>query len=75
MTEVPFLRENIERFLARTGIRSQRELAHRASMDYGFLNRMMMGKHSPTYDTLKKLADALGVEPADLIARPKENQE
>jgi ribosome-binding protein aMBF1 (putative translation factor) len=39
-----------------------RELSERSGMDKGFLSRLENGHRSPTYDTLRRYAEALGKE-------------
>ena len=45
---------------------SQDELARKAGIPQSHVCRLETGKHAPTYVTIKKLAQALGVQPSDL---------
>ena len=47
---------------------SQRELAARANLSVTTVNRIETGQRKPMPRTLRKLAEALGVTPAELIA-------
>ena len=49
----------------RLGI-SQEELAKRAGIPQSHVCRLETGKHAPTYRTIEKLAQALGITPAKL---------
>jgi len=44
------------------------ELARRAGMQPPNLSRLETGKHMPSLDTLERVAEALGVRVADLVA-------
>jgi len=73
------------RFLARMGIRevfaqnlkalrrargmSQEELAHRAEIDRTYVSSLERCVYGASIDVLARLADVLGVEPADLLRR------
>ena len=52
---------------------SQAKLAVRADMDPATLNRLEQGKGNPNLRTLERVADALGVEVADLLPRAQPN--
>jgi len=53
----------------RTKIRiSQEELAHRAGVHRSYIARLEVANTQPTLATLLRLADALEIEPADLVA-------
>ena len=45
-------------------------VADTADLSYGTLWKLLAGKHNPTLRTLVKLANALGCDPEDLLARP-----
>ena len=47
---------------------TQRELAERVGMTPGSINRIERGVHRPRLGTVRKLAEALGVDPDELIA-------
>ncbi len=46
---------------------SQEELAHRADIDRTYISSLERCVYSPSIEVLDRLAQALGVEPADLI--------
>ena len=47
---------------------TQEELAHLAVINRVTLNTIEMGRSEPRAGTVRRLAQALGVEPADLMA-------
>ena len=49
---------------------SQEELAHRAGVDRSYISLLENGAYSASVDMLAKLADALGVRAAELLALP-----
>jgi len=49
------------------GARPQEEVAHAAGISTSTLSRLERGLHQPSLPTLRKLAAALGVSPAELI--------
>jgi transcriptional regulator with XRE-family HTH domain len=46
---------------------SQEELAHRAELDRTYISSLERGLYGATIDVVARLAEALGVEPADLL--------
>jgi len=48
---------------------SLRELADKAGVTFATINRIELGKTSPRFETLEKLAKALGVSSRDLIEK------
>ena len=50
---------------------SQEELAYMASVDRGYMGRVENGKHSISLDVLEKLANALEIDPAELLERKR----
>ena len=46
---------------------SQRELAARAGLSVTTVNRIEIGKHRPMPKTVRKLAEALGVSPEEIL--------
>jgi transcriptional regulator with XRE-family HTH domain len=50
---------------------SQEELAHRADMDRTYVSSLERGNYAATVDMLERIADALGVEPVELL-RPED---
>ncbi len=55
------------RRLRRQAALSQQELAERAGTTQETISRLERGHHSARGRTLRRLAEALGVEPADLM--------
>ena len=49
---------------------SQEQLAAKANVTHATVSRLECGKHEGTMRTLRKLADALGVEVEDVIGSP-----
>lgn len=49
---------------------SQEELAHRADIDRTYMSAIERCRYSASVDVLAKLAQALGVEAADLLKTP-----
>jgi transcriptional regulator with XRE-family HTH domain len=45
---------------------SQEDLAGKSGMTVGTINRLENGKQKPRLGTIRKLAEALGVKPADI---------
>ncbi len=64
------LARNLRRLRHKKGL-SQEELAFRAGIDRSYISMLENGGYSATVTMLGKLADALGVEPADLVALGK----
>jgi transcriptional regulator with XRE-family HTH domain len=60
--------ERIRQLRTERGL-SQAKLAVRADMDPATLNRLEQGKGNPNLRTLERVADALGVEVADLLGK------
>ena len=50
---------------------SQRELARRSGVPVATINRLEQGNDRPSFKDAKKLADALALDPKELIAQPK----
>ena len=48
---------------------SQETLAHLSGMDRTYVGGIERGERNPTYETLRRLCDALGVRSSELIAR------
>ena len=48
---------------------TQRELSKRANVGLSTIVRLERGYQSPTFQTVKKLADALGIHPSQLVHR------
>jgi transcriptional regulator with XRE-family HTH domain len=49
---------------------SQEALAARMEVEQGYISRLEAGTRNPTIVTLQELADALGVQPAQLLEVP-----
>ena len=58
---------NVREARKRAGL-SQEELAHRAAMKRSYLSDLERGTRNPSVDALGRLALALGVMPAELLA-------
>src|SRR3712207_4520439 len=62
---LPRLKEHRERALL-----TQAELAEKSGVAEVTINRIEKDRHEPRFSTVRKLAAALGVPPADLMAPP-----
>jgi transcriptional regulator with XRE-family HTH domain len=60
---------NLRRFRHEKGI-SQEELAYTAGVNRTYLSKLEKGVSYPGLEIIGKLADVLGVEPAELIKLP-----
>jgi transcriptional regulator with XRE-family HTH domain len=60
---------NLRRFRHERGI-SQEDLAHTAGVNRSYMSKLEKGSSYAGLEIIGKLADVLGVEPADLIKRP-----
>lgn len=49
---------------------SQEELADRADINRNYVGMLERAEHAATVDMLEKLAEVLGVQPAELLAQP-----
>ena len=47
---------------------TQEELAHRAGLDFSYLNQIENGRRNPSLDAIGRIAAALGVPVRDLIS-------
>lgn len=47
---------------------TQEELAHKAQLDYSYINQIENGKRNPSIDAVERIAKALGVKLKDLIS-------
>ncbi len=52
---------------------TQRELAEKVGMSVRQINRIERGIHEPRFSTIRKLAEALEVEPDELVVRAQES--
>lgn len=64
------IHDNLKIFRKSIGI-SQRELGRRIEMSGQYIAKIEKGERTPTIETLKKIASALGVELLELLERPK----
>ncbi|MBT4622559.1 MAG: helix-turn-helix transcriptional regulator [Verrucomicrobia bacterium] len=46
---------------------SQETLAHRADIDRGYIGKIENAKHAASIDMVEAIAEALGIEPRDLL--------
>lgn len=63
---------NVRR-LRRLGGLSQEELAHRAGLDRTYVSSLERKIYSASIDVVDRIAQVLGVEPADLIRKPNQS--
>ena len=61
---------NLKKYRQAAGL-SQEELAHRAEIDRTYLSSIERSVYGATIDVVDRLAKALDVEAADLLARPR----
>ncbi len=47
---------------------TQEELAHRADLDYSYINQIENGRRNPSLDAISRIARALGVSVQDLVS-------
>lgn len=66
MDVVKLLGENVRRHRKLAGI-SQEELSHRTGIKRSYISDLERGTRNPTVRALSRLADALGIEPAELL--------
>ena len=57
------LGKNLRRLRLESGI-SQREMERRYKISRSYLNKLEMGRHSPTIETLRLLAKIYGITPS-----------
>lgn len=58
---------NLRRYRKAGGL-SQEELAHRAQIDRTYVSSLERCQYAATIDVIEKLAEELGVDPAELLA-------
>jgi transcriptional regulator with XRE-family HTH domain len=51
---------------------SQERLAHEAGVTAAYVGHLERQRYAASVDVLEKLAGALGIDPAQLLAKPKE---
>jgi len=61
---------NLRRFRHAKGI-SQEDLAYEADVNRTYVSKLEKGVSYPGLEIIAKLANALGVEPAELLMRPE----
>lgn len=49
----------------------QEDLAHRADIDRTYVSALERAVYAVSIDVIDRLATALGIEPADLLVRPR----
>ncbi len=60
--------KNLRKIRIAKGV-SQEDLAHRAKLNRNYIGVLEREGNSPTVKTLGKIADALGIDPAELFRR------
>jgi transcriptional regulator with XRE-family HTH domain len=60
--------KNLRKIRSAKGV-SQEDLAHRAKLNRNYIGMLEREANSPTVHTLGKIADALGIDPAELFRR------
>jgi len=60
------LGKNLKRIRTRKGM-SQGDIYRSTGMDRAYLSSLENGKRNPTLSNIKKIAEALGVEPYELL--------
>ena len=63
---------NLRRLRHARGI-SQEDLAYEADVNRTYLSKLEKGVSYPGLEIIAKLAEALGVEPAELLMRPEKS--
>jgi len=63
---------NLRRLRHAKGI-SQEDLAYEADVNRTYVSKLEKGVSYPGLEIIAKLADALGVEPAELLMRPEKS--
>lgn len=58
--------ENLRKYRKAANL-SQEELAHNADIERAYVSQLERQLNAPTIDMLAKLADAIGVEPFELL--------
>jgi transcriptional regulator with XRE-family HTH domain len=61
---------NLRKYRHSAGL-SQEELAHRAGIDRSYISSLERSVYAAGIDVVERLADALGVEAADLLRPPR----
>jgi len=53
---------------------SQEDLAFRADLDRTYISSLERGLYSVSIDVIARLADALSIDPSDLLLKPKKSR-
>jgi transcriptional regulator with XRE-family HTH domain len=61
------LGRRIRRVRTKQGL-TQEELAHRAELDYSYINQIENGRRNPSVQAIDRIARALGVRVKDLMS-------
>ncbi len=69
MDAVKLMGDNVRRHRLRLRL-TQEDLAAETDLKRSYLSELENGRRNPTVRVLGRLADALGVEPAELLRRP-----
>jgi transcriptional regulator with XRE-family HTH domain len=69
VVKIPRLRELRERALL-----TQADLAAKSGVSEVTINRVERGRHEPRISTARKLAEALGAKPAELMGLPQRGE-
>jgi transcriptional regulator with XRE-family HTH domain len=60
------LGENFKKIREKKGL-SQGDISRKLTMDRGYISNLENGRRNPTLSNIKRLAEALGVEPFELL--------
>ena len=60
---------NLQKARRKRGV-SQEELAHEAKIHQTYLSGVELGKRNPSIAVLQRIAEALGLDIADLVKKP-----
>lgn len=64
------LNENIKKYRKSSGL-TQKALAGKSELSFSMISKLESGQQTnPSFETLRKIADVLGVSPAELISTP-----
>lgn len=72
MSPTPDIGSAIKRLRKEQGL-TQEALAHEAKITTGTLSRTESGETSPSWRTVRRIAEALGVSVADLVAAAEQH--
>jgi transcriptional regulator with XRE-family HTH domain len=60
------LGENFKKIREKRGL-SQGDISRKLTMDRGYISNLENGRRNPTLSNIKRLSEALGVEPFELL--------